>query len=398
MAKETKKLFFEDVYNSEFEANVVKKYQQEQKFVLILDQTCFYPESGGQPSDQGTLNGVEVIHVEEREGEILHVLEKDISENKVSGKIDWDLRLDHMQQHAGQHILSQCLFELFHAKTLSFHLGDRVSTIEFEKKEISDEESQRIEDKANTIVFQDREIKGYFVSEKDIENVPLRKPSQKKGLIRVIEVSDFDYSACGGTHPNKTGEIGLIKILKWERIRKNMRCEFVCGRRALLDYSLKNSILRQIAVNFTVSEKEIPATLEKLLAELKDQKRKNKMMRDKLIQHEAQKLIQAAEGRIIKKVFLEGTNDEIRRLALNIINGGEFIVFFGLNLESHGHLFLACSESLGIDMRDLIPIVTPSVEGKGGGSPSLVEVYAKNPKNIETALDLAKNWGLALKI
>lgn len=397
MAEETKKLFHEDVYKIEFEALVVEKYQHEQKFVFILDQTCFYPESGGQPSDKGTLNGVEVVHVEERKGEILHVLNKDISETKVFGKIDWEKRFDHMQQHAGQHILSQSLFELFQAKTLSFHLGARSSTIEFDLREISDEENQRIEGRANSIVFQNSEIKSYFVAEKDIEKVPLRKPSQKKGLIRVIEISDFDYSACGGTHPSKTGEIGLIKILKWERIRNNMRCEFVCGRRALLDYSLKNSILRQIAVQLTVSEKDVPASLEKLSSGLKDQKRKNKKMWDKLLQFEAQKLVQAAEGPFIKEVFTVGTNDEVKRLAINIINGGEFIVLFGLKLENRGHLILACSENLGIDMRDLIPIVSTLVEGRGGGSSSLVEIFTKNTENIEKALDQAKKWGLASK-
>ena len=397
MAEKTLKLFHEDAYKIEFEANVIEKTQQDQKFFLVLDQTCFYPESGGQPSDKGTLNGLSVIHVEEQEGKILHVLEKDISEKKVFGKIDWEKRFDHMQQHAGQHILSQSLFELFQAKTLSFHLGEQSSTIEFNLREISDKESERVEDRANTIVFQDRDVKSYIVSEMDIEKVPLRKPSQKKGPIRVIEVSDFDYSACGGTHPSKTGEIGLIKILKWDRIRNNVRCEFVCGRRALFDYSLKNSIMRQITARFTVSEKEIPAALEKLLAELKDQKRKNKKIRDKLIQYEAQKMIQSAEENIIKEVFSEGTNDEIKRLALNIINGGEFIVLFGLKLENRGHLVLACSESLGVDMRDLISIVSPLVEGKGGGSSSLVEIFVKNTENIEKALNQAKIWGQTLK-
>jgi alanyl-tRNA synthetase len=389
MVEKTTKLFHEDAYKIEFEANVIEKTQQDQKFFLVLDQTCFYPESGGQPSDGGTLNGVRVLHVEEREGKIFHVLEKDVSEKKVSGKIDWEKRFDYMQQHAGQHILSQSLFELFKAKTLSFHLGVWSSTLEIDLREISDEESERAEDRANSIVFQDREIKSYTVSEMDIEKVPLRKPSQKKGFIRVIEISDFDYSACGGTHPGKTGEIGLIKILKWDRIRNNVRCEFVCGRRALLDYSLKNSIMRQMTARFSVSVKEIPAALEKFSEELKDQKRKNKKIRDQLIQYEAQKMVQSAEGNIIKEVFLEGTNDEIKRLAINIINSGEFIVLFGLKLENRGHLVLACSESLGVDMRDLIPIVSPLVEGKGGGSPSLVEIFAKNTENIETALEQA---------
>ena len=398
MAEETKKIFHEDAYKIEFEANVVERYQQEQKFVLVLDQTCFYPESGGQPSDNGTLNGITVVHVEEREGKILHCLEKNISGEKVSGIIDWEKRFDHMQQHAGQHILSQSLFELYQAKTLSFHMGTHSSTIEIDKRNISDEESERIEEKANTVVFLNSEIKNYFVAEKDIEKIPLRKPPQKKGQIRVIEISDFDYSACGGTHPKRSGDIGLIKILKWERIRNNVRCEFVCGRRALHDYSLKNSILRQIAVRFTVSEKEVPASLEKLLSELKDQKKRNKKISDRLIQFEVQKMVQAAEGLFIRKVFSEGTYDETKRLALNIINSGEFIVLFGLKLENRGHLILACSESLGLDMRELIPKVSPLVEGKGGGSPSLVEIFAKNTENIEEALDQAKNWGLALKM
>jgi len=300
-----------------------------------------------------------------------------------------------MQQHAGQHVLSQSLFELFQAKTLSFRMGAQASTIEIDKRNISDEESERIEERANAVVFQNSEIKSYFVEEKDIETVPLRKPSQKKGQIRVVEISDFDYSACGGTHPGRTGEIGLIKILKWERIRNNVRCEFVCGKRALRDYSLKNSILRQIAVRFSVSEKEVPGSIEKLSSELKDQKRKNKKISDKLFQFEAQKMVQAADGHIIKKIFTEGTFDETKRLALHIINGGEFIVLFGLKLENRGHLILACSESLDMDMRELIPIVSPLVEGKGGGSPSLVEIFAKNTENIEKAIDQAKKWGLA---
>ncbi len=397
MAEETKKLFHEDAYKITFEANVVERYLHEQKFVLVLDQTCFYPESGGQPSDKGTLNGISIVHVEEREGKILHFLEKNISGEKVSGIIDWEKRFDFMQQHAGQHILSQSLFELFQAKTLSFHMGAQSSTIEIDKRNISDEESERIEGRANTVVFLNSEIKSYFVAENDIEKVPLRKPPQKKGQIRVIEVCDFDYSACGGTHPRRTGEIGLIKILKWERIRNNVRCEFVCGKRALQDYSLKNSILRQIAVRFTVSEKEVPSSLEKLLSELKDQKKRNKKISDRLIQFEVQKMVQAADGPIIKEIFTEGTFDETKRLALNIINGGEFIVLFGLKLENRGHLILACSEGMDMDMRELIPIVSPLVDGKGGGSPSLVEIFAKNTENIEKALDQALNWGLASK-
>ncbi|MGD2245092.1 MAG: alanine--tRNA ligase-related protein [Candidatus Aminicenantes bacterium] len=392
MAEETKRLYFDDPYRAEFEAKVVERIIYKQKPALILDQTCFYPESGGQPSDRGTLNSVKVLDVQEDNGKILHVVEEDITADEVKGRIDWERRFDHMQQHAGQHVLSQSLHELLQAGTLSFHLGEESSTVEIDRRKISDEETNRVEERANALIFEDREIKNYFASEEDVKRIPLRRPPQKTGLIRVVEVADFDFSACGGTHPRRTGEIGLIKILKWERIRGHIRCEFVCGRRALLDYSLKNAILRRIAGQFTVSEKEVPSSIAKLSADYKDQKKKIKKIQEKLSRVEAQQKIRGAQGQIISDVFSGRTVDEIRFLALNIIKNGEYVVLFGVRIEDRGHLVLASSEKLGIDMRELIPVVSPLVEGRGGGSPSLVEIFAGKAENIEKALDKAYDY------
>lgn len=389
MKEGTKRLYLESPYKVEFEAQVLEKVIWEQKPALILDQTCFYPESGGQPCDKGTINEVEVLKVLEDEARIIHLLAEDISSDKVTGKIEWQTRFDHMQQHSGQHILSQSFHELLGAETLSFHLGEAISSVEMDLRKISEEEVENVERRANEIVFQDREIKCYFIPEEKIESVPLRRPPKKKGLIRVVEVSDFDFSACGGTHVRRAGEIGLIKILKLERIRNNIRFEFICGKRTLEDYLWKNRILRELSTRFTVNEGEILSSVEKLSSDLKSQKRKGKKMREKIAQYEAQEIIQETKERIIKKLFVDKTPEEVRFLVLNIIRKGDFVVLFGLKGEERGHLIIACSENINIDMREIVPLVSPLIKGKGGGRSSLVEIAGEEIENLEQALERA---------
>lgn len=386
MKEETKRLYFENPYLTEFEAEVVEKLIHAQKPALILDQTCFYPESGGQLSDRGTIDGIEVIQVLEKNNRILHLLEEDRSTTKILGRIDWQRRFDHMQQHAGQHILSQVFLELHRAETLSFHLGEASSTVEIDLRKISEEEVEEVEKRANQIVFQDREIKSYFVSDDEIERIPLRRPPKKKGLIRVVEIADFDYSACGGTHPRRTGEIGLIKILRWERIRDNIRFEFVCGKRAITDYVWKNRSLRQLSTIFTVHEMEVLSSVERLLTDLKAQKKEKKKLQQRMIQYEAEDIAKKAGEKIIKNIFRGRAHDDVRFLALNIIKKGDFVVLYGLKSEKRIQLILARSDNITIDLRELVPELSSLIKGKGGGSPSLVEITGELEEKLELAL------------
>ena len=387
MNKVTKRLYFDNPYQVEFKANVIGREVYEKKPALVLDQTCFYPESGGQLADKGRINGVEVLDVLEKDAKILHVMRSEVESDKVNGVIEWGTRFDHMQQHSGQHILSQCFDTLFDAKTLSFHLGLRASTVEIDKRDITEDEVDKVETLANDIVFQDEGIFTYITPEEMIDKVPLRKPPQKKGHIRVVQISDFDYSACGGTHPNKTGEIGLIKILKWERIRNNLRFEFVCGRRALIDYGIKNRIIREVAIKFNVGEGDLVGSIDKLIVDLKDQRRRLRKAQEKILDIEAKEIMKNAKGDVIKEVFTGRPPDEIRFLALSIIRSGKYVVLFGTNLQDRVHLVLACSESLERDMRDLIPVVSPLIGGKGGGRPTLVEIAGQKEENLKLALD-----------
>lgn len=389
MTEKTKRLYFDDPYQVEFEARVTKNFLHEGNPALILDQTCFYPEGGGQPADKGSLEGIPVIHVFEQDDRIVHVLEKQVTADAVKGKIDWATRFDHMQQHAGQHVLSQCFVQFFDAATRSFHLGEETSTLEVDMRNLSDEEAERVEKYANDIVFQNKEIKTCIYREEEISSIQLRRPTKKEGDIRVVEVSDFDQTACGGTHPRRTGEIGTIKILKWEKIRGNVRLEFICGARALRDYVRKHRDLKILSNSLTIDDSEVVASCEKFLADLKTQKRINRKILEKLIQYEAAEMIHKAEGRIIKKMFTDRSQEEIRLLTLAIIKKGEFVALFGLEGEERVHVFLGCSESLDLDMRELVPVVSPMIEGRGGGRSSLVEISGQEKENLEQALEAA---------
>lgn len=387
MKHNSRRLYFDDPYRTEFESDVLRKTEHGQKPALVLEQTCFYPESGGQPADTGTINGIDVLAVVEEKNEILHVLDREVEAERVKGRIDWAARFDHMQQHAGQHILSQVFVELHQAKTLSFHLGKETSTVEIDLRKISEEQVQEVETRANQVVFENREIRSYAVPEEKVEEVPLRKPPQKQGLIRVVEIAEFDYSACGGTHPRCTGEVGVIKTLKWDRIRDNVRFEFVCGERAFRDYTQKAKILRQLAQRLTASEQDVVSSVEKLAADLKAQKKANRSLRSQVLDYEAEEIIQNAEEKVVKNILTDKDPEDARYLALSLIKKGEFVVLYGLKLETRVHLILAATESLGIDLRELIPIVSPLIKGRGGGSSSLVELSGDKEADLDAAIE-----------
>ncbi len=388
----TKKLYHENAYLTEFDAKVIERREIEGRPAVVLDRTAFYPEAGGQSSDRGTINGVDVIDVVDAEGTILHVLAAPVEAEAVHGIVDLARRFDRMQQHSGQHILSQAFYEVVKGATLSFHIGDEVSSLEIGVAKISDADLGRVEARANAVVFGDLEIKAYFVPEEEIGTVPLRKPPKKgeDGLIRVVEVDRFDHSACGGTHCRRAGEIGLIKVIKWEKIRGNLRFEFVCGGRALRDYQEKNRIARHAAAAFSVAERDIPAAVDKTQAEVKALKKRARRLEERVAAFEAGQMAREATGKVIQAMFEDRSPEEARFLALNIIKQGEFAVLFAAPGEGRSHIILAASEALGFDARTLVPVIAGVLESKGGGSPSLVELVTSETGKVGAALDAAR--------
>jgi alanyl-tRNA synthetase len=389
---ETRRLYYEDAYLTEFDAEVVARTEHEGLPAVVLDRTAFYPESGGQPWDRGTLGGVDVVKVLDLDGVILHVLKSGIAGGPARGKVDWATRFDHMQQHTGQHILSQAFFEALKGETLSFHLGPDVSTLEIGLRAVSEAEEDRVEDRANAIVWENRQVKTYFVPEEKIGDVPLRRPPKKQGLLRVVEVSGFDFSACGGTHCRRTGEVGMIKLAGIEKIRGNIRFEFLCGGRALRDYRAKDRTARKLASTFSCSDADIAGQVEKLAADHKALKKRARRLEERLAAFEAREVVRAAAGPIIAGVLEDKTPEEARFLALNVIKNGEFAVVYGVAGENQGHLIVARSGSLKADLRGIIPVIGAVLPVKGGGGPSLVELATPEKDRLREAVDAAVAW------
>jgi len=370
----TKRLYFDDPYRTEFEATVVRRVEVDGKPGLILNQTCFYPTAGGQGCDKGFLNEVPVVDVLERDGEILHLMEGAIDVKRVHGRIVWERRFDFMQQHSGQHVLSQSMLHVLGADTVSAHLGEETSTIEIVRGDLTDEETKAAEEFANKIVFENRPIKTYFVSADEVAGLPLRKIPSQKGRFRIVEVEVFDYSACGGTHCRRTGEIGLIKVGRWERIRKNVRFQFLCGARALADYRRKGEMVEKLADRYSARVDDILSLVTKQAEENKELRRTLRSLSERLMEFEAHELLSKAvpcrEVKLVQAIFDHRAFEELKPLAKRIADIGPAVVLLGNRGES-GQLAFSCSEGLPYRMNDLMADACARLEGRGGGSPRL---------------------------
>jgi len=290
----TERLYYDDPYRREFDAAVVERSAHDGKAALVLDRTAFYPTSGGQPFDVGTLSGVNVVEVVVTEdGRLLHVVDRLPDGDAVHGAIDWTRRFDHMQQHTGQHVLSAAFDHLLGARTESFHLGAEYSTIDL-ARELSSADVARAEAEANRIVWEDRPVAIRYATAAEAATLGLRKESKREGTLRLIDVEAFDLSACGGTHVARTGAIGLIAISATERFKGGLRVTFLCGGRALTGFrALRDTVAGSVRA-LSVLPGELPAAVERLLAEGKEQRRQLKDLQGRLASHEADALADAA--------------------------------------------------------------------------------------------------------
>jgi alanyl-tRNA synthetase len=291
----TERIYYTDPYAIEFDAAVVQAETLDGKPAVVLDRTAFYPTSGGQPFDTGTLDDVRVVDVIDRDDDIVHVLDKPLGVGTVKGRIDWDRRFEHMQQHTGQHVLSAAFDHLLKARTESFHLGSTSATIDL-SREVSPKDIERAVNEANRIVWEDRPVAIRFADADEAAKLPLRKEPARGGRLRLIDVEGFDISACGGTHVARTGGIGNIAVAGWEKFRGGTRVEFVCGVRALRAYrELRDTVSASVRL-ISVLPGELPAAIERMQAEAKDTKRRTKDLQSRLAAFEGNALAASAEA------------------------------------------------------------------------------------------------------
>ena len=377
----TQRLYYDDPYTTTFSARVVERTRLEGKPAVVLDRTYFYPTSGGQPHDTGTLDDVPVIDVAVREadGAVLHVLARELpaQAETVHGAIDWERRFDHMQHHTGQHVLTQAFIRVAGAQTVGFHLSADSVTIDLDKPALSTDKVDAAEALANRIVTENRVVRAWFPDADELAELPLRKRPDVQGKFRVVEIAGFDVTACGGTHVSHTGEIGLIKVLRAEKRGDAVRIEFRCGGRALRDYAEKHALLSRLSAELTTGYTAIPDVLAKLRAENKALRKENKQLRGALLRSEAQALWEAAEQRDGYRLVLgafEGRDvGEVRQIAQHLIAHPATVALCAV-AGPKAQLIAARSDDLAQDMVAALKRGL-AVWGaqRGGGRPSFAQ-------------------------
>ncbi|MFH1942619.1 MAG: DHHA1 domain-containing protein [bacterium] len=389
----TERLFDEDAYQKGFEATVLSKSDVRGMQTVVLDRTLFYPASGGQPADKGFLGGAEVVDVVEEEGIILHVVNGEIgTQEKISGKIDWDRRFDHMQQHTGQHILSQSLLRSIEAMTVGFHLGADYATIDLDKADISDDDVRRTERIANGVIFDNRDVHIGQVTHESEGSLPLRKPPKKTGTVRVVEIEGFDRIACCGTHVRKTGEVGIVKVVRMERYKGGTRVTFRCGGRALKDYQDKTDILGEVCRMMTAGQEDVLSSLNRWKDEVKSVSKKIRSLREELLGYEVGRLVEEAENigciRVVRISFEDRDPDEVQELVKRLIRSEHVVALIGLKTD-RAYLYFGKSANVDADMTKLLETACEEIEGKGGGSSAMARGSGQKISGLNDALDKA---------
>ena len=370
----TDRLYYSDSYLREFRARVVTVEEGGRR--VYLDRTAFYPTSGGQPFDLGTLDGARVIEVVDEEDRVAHVLDAPLDPShgaeEVEGKIDAVRRFDHMQQHTGQHVLSAVFEELYTAPTLSFHLGAESSTIDLGVALLDAARIAQVEDRCAEIVAQARPV---IVTYEDAAEVSgLRKESQRSGTLRIVSIADLDRSACGGTHVRSTAEIGPVLIGKTEKVRGNVRVEFVCGGRALIrarrDYRLLSEIGRELSAPF----ERVPELIAAQAARLKALEKSTQRLATELATREGRELHAAtapdADG--LRRVTEKGPIGDAMRAKAQAFTAGGSAVFLAI-CEDPPTLLLAASPDSGMHAGERLKAALAAASGRGGGNQTLAQ-------------------------
>ncbi len=309
----TERIYYTEPSCRAFEATVTRTGERDGRPLVTLDRTAFYPTSGGQPFDTGRLGSVDVVETIDEDDDIVHMVSAPVAPGvRVRGEIDWARRFDHMQQHTGQHVLSAAFDRLFENRTTSFHMGVEVSTIDLAREATSDELERAVAE-ANHVVWEDREVFVRFVSAGEAARLPLRKEPVREGTLRLVEISDFDLSACGGTHVSRTGAIGMIAVTQSERFRGGSRVTFACGSRALRVFrGYRDAVAGAVRV-LSVLPHELPSAVERAQLDSKDLRKTVSRLQGELAGHEASRLLEDAAWLEIVASSCRRSKDGTRR-------------------------------------------------------------------------------------
>lgn len=396
----TERLYYADSHLTDFDARVVAVTEtMDGRRAVRLDRTAFYPTGGGQPTDTGALGAARVLEcIDEEDGGVLHVIEGVAPEAgaRVACRVDWPRRLEHLQQHTGQHILSQAFVELYGAETRSFRMTGDAAEVDVELADPSDEKIERAIERANEVIWSDRAVTMHHVTPEEAAALPLRKDSARAGALRVIEIEGFDFSPCGGTHAARTGEVGLIAARQWERAKGLTRVTFVAGRRALADYRRANSAARAVAATLSAGRDDAADAVGRLVEEHRQLSRRARELAEVAARAEARELVEAAEQAsageplIVAQVFAGRDAEELKQLAFALIKHPRAVALLGTREAAGARLVFARASDAAGDMSALVREACGALEGRGGGRPDMAQGGGPRAERLEEAIKAAR--------
>ena len=385
----TERLYYSDSHLIEFDARVVDVTDRVSGWTaILLDRTAFYPTGGGQPSDTGTLNGARVVEcIDDGDNGVLHVVQGMTPARGavMQGRVDWSRRLDHMQQHTGQHILSQAFINLFNAPTRSFRVLETSCEIDVDLNNPTTEIIERAVELANNVVWEDRAITIRNVTSDEAAELPLRKEPARDGDLRLIEIDGFDLTPCGGTHAYRTGEVGMIAVRSWERAKGLTRIEFVAGTRALADYRKANRSAREVAALFSTGRDDAPQVAAQMVEEHKELNRRIRVLEELAAEGEAAKLLAGSNG-VVSQIFDDRDAESLKKLALALIANPGVVALLASREHDTARLVFARSSDAAGDMSALMREACAMLDGRGGGKPELAQGGGKNIAKLDAAL------------
>ncbi|WP_163102313.1 alanyl-tRNA editing protein [Peribacillus alkalitolerans] len=396
----TERLYYENQYLVNFSTSIKKQAQDHNgKWYVVLNETAFYPTGGGQPHDIGEIAGNEVVDVEEVEGEIRHFLHSPLSviSEDVSCSIDWNRRFDHMQQHAGQHILSAAFEEIYGYRTTSFHLGNEICTIDLDIPQLNVHEAGHVEVYINEVIIKNLPIETKWVTEEEAMSFPLRKTLSVTDEIRLVIIPDFDYNGCGGTHPDSTGQVQAIKILEWEKQKNGIRLTFVCGRRVLNQLQLKHDTITKMKPVLNASEEKLLEAVNSLKEREKSLDKEHQATLVMLMEYEAQQFINNASPfgsenwKMIAESFEGKTMQDLQKLAKTMLSKTNESMVISLVSKYEGKLQVVVGRTgdVTVSMKTWVNLFLPEIDGRGGGNDTFAQGGGESSMSASDLLALA---------
>lgn len=384
----TGKLYYTDPTNYEWETVITKIEKIDDYWGVTLAETAFYPEGGGQPRDFGTIDGIDVFNLIKNGEEITHLISEKPKNTTVYCQIDRTRRIKHTQHHSGQHLLSAICLEMFGYETLSVHIGENTATVDFNVPSITNEQLGQLEQKVNEEIWNNRKVNTFYINKRDADRYSLIKVPNEIDKLRIVEIEGIEYNACAGTHVQQTSQIGMLKLLKTERVRGNTRVYFVCGFLLLNDYTEKFSLFTNLSRILSTGGDSILQQVEKIKTESKEKDRMNTELFHQYAELLVEKLTNKyIDGYIIEQ-FANLTMKQMTIITSHLIENGAKIVLLSSKYENR--ISLVQNGTIDFHFGQFVKEHASTYSGKGGGNATKAQVTFNHVENMNEFLDFCK--------